>query len=441
MLMRFLSDTTPKVVQILDRYKPVSVSTFAFIKPTQKDRESLKALLTLTSRDTNAPFTVRSYYENGDLFGVPRGFYRQHKPENIWQKEDTTFHGVLRIEQEKLYRDIIANAEVSNGGIVKATTGIGKTVVALAIASYFKLPTLVIVPTVIIANQWNKAIQEFLKQEAGLIRQNTCNVKTISVALIHSLAKKGDYGLRDRFGLVIFDEIHKVSAETFSRTAGMFNCLYRLGLSATPRRKDGMENVFLWNIGQIVAQHISREIKPRIYMINYHNAKTNQIGCIVSGELKLGRYINRVAGVVERNKLIAKYIAKAYEQGREILVLSDRVLQLEILRTYLLAKGIPDMDIGFVTSQKKQPSRRILLATYGCAGIGFDKPSLDTLIFATPHSDVEQAVGRLLRRASKKRQPVVIDIVDTASPIMVKWSGRRYKQYVSMGGEVHNVRV
>ena len=37
---------------------------------------------------------------------------------------------------------------------------------------------------------------------------------------------------------------------------------------------------------------------------------------------------------------------------------------------------------------------------------------MDTLIFATPKVSIEQAVGRILRKQTYERDPLVIDIID-----------------------------
>ena len=46
---------------------------------------------------------------------------------------------------------------------------------------------------------------------------------------------------------------------------------------------------------------------------------------------------------------------------------------------------------------------------------GLDIPRLDTLVMATPKGDIVQASGRVQRKHSEKRVPLIVDIVDTFS--------------------------
>lgn len=59
----------------------------------------------------------------------------------------------------------------------------------------------------------------------------------------------------------------------------------------------------------------------------------------------------------------------------------------------------------------------IILATYSFASEGFDAPGLDTLVLASPKTDIEQSVGRILRQRQCERvnTPRVIDVVDCFS--------------------------
>ncbi|MGQ9570673.1 MAG: hypothetical protein ACUVUQ_07490, partial [Thermodesulfovibrionales bacterium] len=100
-----------------------------------------------------------------------------------------------------------------------------------------------------------------------------------------------------------------------------------------------------------------------------------------------------------------------------------------ILRDYLIQAKIPKEDIGIFTGQRKAGlDRKVLLATYGSAGLGADIPRLSAVVFATPHADIEQPAGRVLRKEMDKPQ-LIIDIVDTASYIMVGWGRARMKYY------------
>lgn len=313
----------------------------------------------------------------------------------------------------------------------------GKTVMGLHIASKLKQPTLIVVPRAVLMNQWKERILEHTdvgEDAIGFVRQDTCDIdgKTFVIGLIHSLARrKYRKELYDRFGLVIFDEVHVLGAETFSTVAPKFNSAYRLGLSATPRRKDGMENAFLWHIGPILTKTQTHHVKPKVRQIYYRHPQCADTGFWWAGKFQFARWLNRIAKVPERNLLIAGLIKLLYERDEDILVLSDRLIQLNILRETLKEWGLDD-EVGMFTGKTKQLDRKILLGTYGSADMGADIPRLSALVFATPRVDIVQAVGRVLREGN----PTVVDVVDASADIMTRWAHARVKRYQKMTDDI-----
>ena len=85
---------------------------------------------------------------------------------------------------------------------------------------------------------------------------------------------------------------------------------------------------------------------------------------------------------------------------------------------------------------KKSNECKIILATYQMASEGYDNPKLDTLILASPKGNVEQAVGRILRR--KNDNPaLVIDINDCIS-VFNNWNRKRQSFYRSRKFKIEN---
>jgi superfamily II DNA or RNA helicase len=102
--------------------------------------------------------------------------------------------------------------------------------------------------------------------------------------------------------------------------------------------------------------------------------------------------------------------------------------------------NIPDCTVGLYLGGMKQENldisatKRVIIATFNMAEEAFDCKTLNTLIYATPHNNIEQAVGRILREEKKKRQyiPLIIDLQDTFSSFL-KWNKLREKYYKSKG--------
>ena len=319
------------------------------------------------------------------------------------------------------------------GGILQAVTGAGKTVMALDIAFRLDMATLIVVPRTSLMKQWKEQVLKWTnvkESEIGIVQgpKMQWQGKKIVIAMIHTLAAQNEkypIPFLINFGTVIFDECHVVGAETFSQVAPLFNSRYRIGLSATPRRSDGMDPVFYWHLGPILARFTKLQAKARIRMVPYRGLDTNHMGCVWGGNLSLGRYFNRIARSRPRFDLVKLYITQLHAKGHDILMLAERLEYLAQMQRALQLDGIPADDIGLLTGKIKQTGKKVILGTYGSAGMGVDIPRLSALVLASPRADVEQAIGRVLRQGS----PIVVDIVDSSSSIMMGWSLARKKFY------------
>jgi superfamily II DNA or RNA helicase len=75
------------------------------------------------------------------------------------------------------------------------------------------------------------------------------------------------------------------------------------------------------------------------------------------------------------------------------------------------------------TALKESENKQVIIATYSMASEGLDIRTLNTLIMATPKTDIQQSVGRILRE--KHNQPIVVDIIDSHEPFKNQWKKRR----------------
>ena len=74
----------------------------------------------------------------------------------------------------------------------------------------------------------------------------------------------------DEFGFTIVDECHHISSQVFSRCLPKIGNQYMLGLSATPRRKDGLSKVFHWYLGPMIYEVKKREEQTvNVEIINF----------------------------------------------------------------------------------------------------------------------------------------------------------------------------
>ena len=333
------------------------------------------------------------------------------------------------------------------GGIICVPCGYGKTVIALNALAQLKKKTLIIVHKGFLMNQWIERINFFLNDvRIGKIQGKTIDVinKDIVLGMLQSISMK-DYpeGTFDDFGMVIFDECHHLSAEVFSKALSKVAPKYLLGLSATPKRKDGLSKVFKWFLGDAVFSIKKRDIEDvDVRCINFNADKYvdskdyNQVIHNYRGKINMAQMINNICSYVPRTKYIIKLLKPLIKKGRKILILSDRREHLKVIKSYLDKKNYCNSGYylgGMKQSElKKSEGKQVLLATYSMASEGFDVPTLNTLVLASPKSDVVQSVGRILRLLPEDRtfKPIILDIIDSFS-VFQRQAIKRKKYYKS----------
>ena len=351
-----------------------------------------------------------------ERFGPPKDPSHLSKGNDI----DLEFDGQLREHQLEVVDLSMKAYSEQGGGLISVFCGGGKTTIALWLLCQLKKKTIIFVHTEFLMDQWIERIEQFLPQaRVGRIRQNIYEVedKDIVLATIQTFTRR-DFPKEelDTFGHLIIDECHHIACKVFSQIFFKLQTPYMLGLSATPDRKDGLTKVIHWFIGPIIIC-LKREVnKPLIKRIEYHDPNFEE-KFNVKGQPNIPLMVTDLTVAPDRNKMILEELKKLYDEGRKILILTDRLKHCE----YFVKLCSPlDMEIGkyvggMKTNERSESTlKRVIVATYMMAAEGFDCPDLDTLILATPKSDVEQAVGRILRRKND-HDPLVVDIIDCFS--------------------------
>jgi superfamily II DNA or RNA helicase len=143
-------------------------------------------------------------------------------------------------------------------GVVVLPTGAGKSHVAHMAMEQVGRSCLIVVPTIDLMHQWYSGfLDSYTLDEVGLLGGGYHELKPITVTTYDSAAIHMErYG--DRFGLVVFDEVHHLPGPTYQQAARMMVAPFRLGLTATPERQDGRHHVLDEVVGPIVYR---RDIK------------------------------------------------------------------------------------------------------------------------------------------------------------------------------------
>lgn len=325
------------------------------------------------------------------------------------------------------------------GGIITLTTASGKTITFLKIMCHSKKKTLIIVNKIELMNQWKSEIKKFIPNaKIGTIQGPTFDIenKDIVIGMLQTIAMKETIThLNFTFNtLTVIDEVHNISSEVFSKIIFKVRPKYLFGLTATLERKDKLEKMIYWYIGDVLYSNISNEKKDTTEIHTYRYSGTSSIPLTLKDNETpaCSAMLTNIANDKQRNDLIINILqGLSKDKKRHILVISDRVSQLKYL-----FKALPNsaLFIGTMKSEELNASKesQILLATYKLAGEGFSLAKLNCLVFATSRANVNQAIGRIYRK-KHEITPIIVDIYDDFSYFRSQYYKRRkiYKDLIS----------
>ncbi|MFZ3041001.1 MAG: DEAD/DEAH box helicase family protein [Thiobacillus sp.] len=359
---------------------------------------------------------------------------------------EVTLAGQLRPDQQSAVAEMLSH----DVGVLCAPTAFGKTVVAAAMIANRGVNTLVLVHRTELLKQWQERLRSFLCLDKGAIGTigggKTRPTGKIDIAVMQSLSRQGEVNtLVENYGHVIVDECHHVGAVSFDAILKRAKAKYVLGLTATPIRRDGQQPIIFMQCGPI--RHTAA--KPTGAPHDLEVAPYSLHGCIdLPLEAGIQDVFRHLANDQGRTAAISSEIGRAFNQGRKVLVLTERTDHLEAISAALAGK-IPGLLVLHGRMSRKQraaligqlealPSKapRVLLATGKLVGEGFDHPPLDTLVLAMPVSwkgTLQQYAGRLHREHANKTDVRIIDFVDTGHPALLRMWDKRQRGYKAMG--------
>jgi superfamily II DNA or RNA helicase len=359
------------------------------------------------------------------------------------------FKGILSSLQDAAVGRMLAHDQ----GVLVAPPGTGKTVMGCAIAAARGFPTLVLAHRKPLLDQWRAQLAEHLDlppKDIGQIGggRDRCS-GVVDLAMLQSLK-----GLPDletffaRYGLIVVDECHHIPAVSFETCVKRAPVRYIVGLTATPYRRDGLQDMITMQCGPVrhkisawqveSATDLTLELKVRETPFTFPGRDDASIQDVF-------RALVRDEG---RTALVAGDITEALRAGRRCMVLSEWKEHCRALAAQMASRGKDPVVLD--GSVKKKARRAILsaireappavdlliVATGQYLGEGFDCPQIDTLFLAFPVSfkgKLVQYVGRALRACEGKTQVWVYDYVDAQVPLLKRMSLRRLKTYRALG--------
>ena len=376
------------------------------------------------------------------------GIHRYGKPEKNklnngidLNKESVYFYGALRDMQtvvvDKFMNNIRNNDKYSfGGGLLELPCAFGKTVLALNIISQIKKKTLIIVHKEFLMNQWIERIRHFLpNSNIGKIQGQIIDIdnKDIVIGMLQSISMK-DYPVStfETFGFTIIDEVHHISSETFSKSLFKIVTKYTLGLSATMNRKDGTTKVFKMFLGDVVfkgKRDEERNVTVRAIEYITNDYEFNEVKTDFRGNPAYSSMISKICEYNRRSEFILKILSDMLIENpkQQFIILAHNKNILKYFHDAINHKKIATCGyyVGGMKelALKESETKQVVIATYAMAAEALDIKTLTTLIMATPKTDIQQSVGRILRE--KHSEPIVVDIIDTHDLFKNQWKKRK----------------
>lgn len=395
----------------------------------------------------DTPRNLRLYETVGEglwlPFGCLRDIWKMHPVADDYTTDFADFKAMEYESHIDLYpyqQTAVEKAIKAKNGVLVMPCGSGKTVCGLEIISRIGGRALWLTHTQDLLSQSMEranAVLDVVNGRNGTITAGKVEIGThITFATVQTMAKKIDTALfRDCWDVIIVDECaHCAGAPTrvtqFYKVISRLAARYKIGLTATPKRADGLEQSMFYLLGDTIHEVSREEVAHTTCPIKVQTIETGWIpeyDCILMGD-----------GTIDYNKVIDVMI---HDEDRynvvfgnilglqgATMVLANRVEYLQNLCTTAENHGKRCVCISGQGQSKKAKAERkaalqalntgeldCIFASYMLASEGLDVPNLRNIVFATPEKNpttVTQSVGRVGRKAEGKEYGTVIDFVD-----------------------------
>ena len=344
----------------------------------------------------------------------------------------------------------------ARNGVLVMPCGSGKTQCGLEIIARLHGRALWLTHTQDLLNQSKKRAESVLQcGRFGTITAGKVNIgESITFATVQTMCKIDLPKYRDVFDIIICDECqHAAGSPTrvtqFYKVISSLSARYKFGLTATPKRADGLEIAMFALLGDVIHE-VSREaVAKNTCEVRVQTIDTGWVpdyNCILNGDgtIDYNAVVDAMTHDQERSALIVQTI-NTLSGG--IIVLANRVEFLQALNEAYDGRSICISGTKNTKSAKEERKKALqklqngeldcIFCTYALAAEGLDVPNLRHVVFATPEKNevtVTQATGRVGRKADGKEYGTVIDFVDEFG-MFRGWARKRAGYYKKIGAK------
>ena len=413
----------------------------------------------------NTPKQIWLYEKNGNDLLLPFGCIKRISPLLHNVKFKSLIKPLERISYESginLYsyqKKAVESVLKAKNGILVMPPGSGKTQTGLEIISRLGGKALWLTHTKDLLTQSMNRAKGVLDIDGtyGTITEGKADIGShITFATIQTLSKMDLSHYKDMWDVIIVDEVHHAAGSPtrvtqFYKVLSRLSARYKIGLTATPKRADGLEKSMFALLGDIVHEVTRDEISDFLCPIKVTTIETGyrpdyDIVLLGDGTLDYTKLVDAMIHDEQRFELVKEIIEDCISKG-STLVLGNRIEYLQRMNDAVDGNTLCLSGMGYSKKAKEERKNALkklndgeldcVLSSYLLAKEGLDVPNLRYVIFATPEKDpttIQQSVGRVGRKADGKDCGTVIDLVDSFG--MYKgWRAKRESVYKKIHAE------
>jgi len=405
----------------------------------------------------NTPRQIQLYEVVGNTYRLPFGCL-----DNLWQKykDYVPFKSEITPIQRFNYRsnikpypyqeNAIKRAITVKNGIIVAPCGGGKTNVALEVIARVGAKALWLTHTTELLNQSKdraKSVFDCDKSAFGTITAGKVNISNgITFATVQTMARLDLPQYKDEWSIIVVDEVHRASmgatsVKQFQKVLMNLSARYKIGLTATPYRGDGLTKAMFALVGNTIYTITKEDVADTTCPVKVRRIDTGYEPLDLSSVLNADGTLDYHGLVADLISNDTRYLLISHEINSldgPAIVLANRVDYLKWLMSAYEGKAV--CLSGLTASRKNKEMRKkalsglqsgeidCIFATYSLAAEGLDCPGLRYVVFATPEKDeriITQSVGRVARKCEGKEYGTVIDFVDDFGLFKRYWSKRK----------------